>query len=420
MTTMTQPKTQDISKRQVWEAWNHVKKGGKGMGVDNVSIAMIEADYPKYLYPLWNRLASGSYFPPPVKEVSIPKGDGKERKLGIPTILDRVAQQVIRGDLEPILEPQFHDSSFGYRPKRGAHNALEQCDRNCWDHWYAVDLDIKGFFDNIDHANMMKVLRRYTDKKHILLYCERWLKASVQKTDGTIQERLKGTPQGGVISPLLANLYLHEVFDKWMANRHPSIPFERYADDIVIHAKSRQQAEFLMREVEERLALASLELSKEKSKIAYCYRSSKFCIEDKNYLKSFDFLGFTFKPRRCQSREGDIFWGFRPAISNKKKTLIKKELSDLNFHQWTRKSIHEIANILAPKIRGWINYYGRFTKHAMAEVFTQLDTRLAKWAKNRYKLRTASRGFYWILREWKLNPKLFVHWAHGFSVGSSS
>ena len=226
-------KTQPVSKEQVWSAWNRIKQGGKGVGVDNVTIEMIERNPRKYLYPLWNRLASGSYFPPPVKEVLIPKGKVKTRILGVPTILDKVAQEVIRVELEKTVEPLFNSSSFGYRPGKSAHDAVEQCAKNCWERWYVVDLDIKGFFDNIDHEQMMSILRKHTSQRHILLYCERWLKASIYKQNGELQTRSKGTPQGGVLSPLLANLYLHEAFDHWLATTQPRIVFERYADDSV-------------------------------------------------------------------------------------------------------------------------------------------------------------------------------------------
>jgi len=228
------PKSLGITKEQVWTAWKRIRRGGKGVGVDNVTIEMVEKNPRKYLYPVWNRLASGSYFPPAVRQVSIPKPNGKERLLGIPTMCDRVAQEVIRAELEQELEPHFHPSSYGYRPGKSAHQALDACAKNCWERWYVVDLDIKGFFDNIDHAKMMEILRKYTSKKHILLYCKRWLKAPVLKINGeTDTERKKGTPQGGVISPLLANLYLHEVFDSWMEQRHSIMVFERYADDSV-------------------------------------------------------------------------------------------------------------------------------------------------------------------------------------------
>ena len=269
-------KTQPISKEQVWESWKRIKKGGEGVGVDNVTIAMIEKNPRKYLYPLWNRLTSGSYFPPPVREVKIPKGDGKERSLGIPTMIDRVAQDVIRAELEKIVEPAFHPSSFGYRPGKSQHDALEQCARNCWERWYVVDIDIKGFFDHIDHELMMQILHKVTDKRHILLYCERWLKVPVQMEDGTKRERLEGSPQGGVISPLLSNIFLHVVFDSWMQLYHSHMVFERYADDIIIHTRSMEQSEFILDKVRERLKQYSLELNEEKTKIVYCFRTARF------------------------------------------------------------------------------------------------------------------------------------------------
>jgi RNA-directed DNA polymerase len=292
-------KTQPISKEQVWESWKRIKKGGEGVGIDNVTIAMIEKKPRKYLYPLWNRLTSGSYVPPPVREAKIPKGDGKERSLGIPTIIDRVAQDVIRAELEKIVEPTFHPSSFGYRPGKSQHDAVEQCARNCWARWYVVDIDIKGFFDNIDHELMMRLLRKVTDKRHILLYCERWLKAPVQTEDGTKRERLKGSPQGGVISPLLSNIFLHEVFDSWMQQYHSIMAFERYADDIIIHTRSIERSEYTLDKVRARLKQYSLELNEEKTKIVYCYRTARFFKERKDVPVSFDFLGFTFKPRKC-------------------------------------------------------------------------------------------------------------------------
>ncbi len=385
------------------------------MGVDQVSIEMIEANLNKYLYPLWNRLSSGSYFPPPVKEVLIPKGDGKFRALGIPTILDRVAQQVIRAILEPLIEPKFHESSFGYRPNKSAHQALENCRTNCFKYWYVIDLDIKGFFDNIDHSFMMKVLQRYTNEKSILLYSERWLKACVQKADGEIQQREKGTPQGGVISPLLANLYLHEVFDKWMLENFPKIKFERYADDIVIHASSAKQSEYLMLSIKNRLSLARLELSESKSKIVYCIRSKEGILDVNTYPNSFDFLGFTFMPRCSKDRNGKLFLGFKPAISKKKQKGIHEDLRKMAIQGWTEKSLLELAQTLNPKIRGWINYYGKFQISEMAQIFSKLNATLAKWAKNKFKTKSAKAGYFWMRRAFLQSPKLFAHWNAGFS-----
>ena len=409
------PKTQPVSKEQVWSAWKRVKRGGKGMGVDHVSMEAIASNPRKYLYPLWNRLSSGSYFPPPVKLVPIPKGDGKERMLGIPTIIDRVAQEVIKAELEVIVEPRFHPSSFGYRPHKSAHEALEQCAKNSWERWYVVDLDIKGFFDNIDHEKMMGILRKHTNKKHILLYCDRWLKTPMQDRVGGVQARMKGTPQGGVISPLLANLYLHEAFDQWISTTQPRIVFERYADDIVIHTRSMEQSHFILDKLKARLKSYSLELHPDKTKIVYCYRTARFHKEGKEIPVSFDFLGFTFKPRLCLKSNGEKFWGFRPAISKKSEKRILGELRKLKIHRWIYMNIHQVSQRLRAKVRGWLNYYGRFRKSELSWIFRHLNIRISKWARNKYKLKTYSKSYGWLKRMVKWYPNTFLHWEHGFT-----
>jgi RNA-directed DNA polymerase len=408
-------KTQPVSKEQVWSAWKRIKQGGKGVGVDNVTIEMIEKNPRKYLYPLWNRLASGSYFPPSVKEVLIPKGKVKTRILGVPTILDKVAQEVIRVELEKTVEPLFHPSSFGYRPGKSAHDAVEQCAKNCWERWYVVDLDIKGFFDNIDHEQMMSILRKHISQRHILLYCERWLKAPMYKQNGELQTRSKGAAQGSVISPLLANLYLHEAFDQWLATTQPRIVFERYADDIVIHTRSLEQSHFILDKLKERLKGYSLEIHPDKTRIVYCYRTARFHKEGKDIPVSFDFMGFTFKPRLCEKSNGEKFWGFRPAISMKSQKKIIDELRRLAIHNWVSQDIQGLADTLAPKIRGWINYYGRFRISELQRVFRLLNVRLAKWARKKYKLKTYAKSYGWLKRIIKWYPNTFVHWKYGFT-----
>ena len=384
------------------------------MGIDQVSMEAIASNPRKYLYPLWNRLSSGSYFPPPVKQVPIPKGDGKERILGIPTIVDRIAQEVIRAELEAIVEPRFHSSSFGYRPNRSVHDALEQCAKNCWERWYVVDLDIKGFFDNIDHSIMMGVLKKHTEKRHILLYCERWLKAPVQSKSGEIQERSKGTPQGGVISPLLANLYLHEAFDSWIASTQPRIVFERYADDIVIHTRSMEQSQYILDKLKIRMKEYGLVLHPEKTRIVYCYRTARFHKEGNHIPVSFDFLGFTFKPRQCRKSNGETFWGFRPAISKKSEKRIIAEFRRLKIHRWVTLDIHQVSKQIEAKIRGWINYYGKFRKSELWWLFRNLNYHIAKWARNKYKLKTYSKSYGWLKRMTKHYPNTFLHWSYGF------
>jgi len=409
-------KTQPISKEQVWVSWKRIKQGGKAMGVDQISIAMIESNPRKYLYPLWNRLSSGSYFPPAVRECEIPKGDGKTRKLGIPTVLDRVAQDVIKQELEKIAEPQFHQSSFGYRPNKSAHQALEQCANYCWKRWYVVDVDIKGFFDNIDHELMLQMLRGLTDARHILLYCERWLKAPMQTPDGLIIQRTKGSPQGGVISPLLANIYLNVVFDRWISETQPLIVFERYADDIVMHTRSIEQSEFILDKLKIRLKQYKLEVSESKTKIVYCYRTVRQFKEKKNIPVSFDFLGYTFKPRLCQKTDGEKFWGYRPAISRKGQTKILKECRRLAFQNWTSFDINKLSQILRPKIRGWINYYGKFRISEMQFVFMKINRRIAVWLKRRYKINTIGQSYSRLKRIIRTFPTIFEHWKFGFVV----
>ncbi len=409
------PKTQPVSKEQVWSAWKRIKQGGKSVGVDNVTIEMIESNPRKYLYPLWNRLASGSYFPPPVKEVLIPKGKVKTRILGVPTILDKVAQEVIRVELEKTAEPLFHPSSFGYRPGKSAHDAVEQCSKNCRERWYVVDLDIKGFFDNIDHEQMMAILQKHTSQKHILLYCERWLKAAMYKQNGELQTRSKGAIQGSVISPLLANLYLHEAFDQWLATTQPRIVFERYADDIVIHTRSLEQSHFILDKLKERLKRYSLEIHPDKTRMVFCYQTARLHKDGKKVPVSFDFLGFTFKPRLCKKPNGEMYWGFRPAISMKSQKKIIGELRRLAIHNWVSLDIQSLAEALAPKIRGWINYFGRFRISELHRVFRLLNIRIAKWARKKYKLKTYAKSYGWLKRILRWYPNTFVHWKYGFT-----
>ena len=408
-------RTQPISKEQVWASWKRVKQGGKGMGIDQVSIEMIEAKPRKYLYPLWNRLSSGSYFPPPVREYTITNGERKERILGIPTILDRVAQDVIKQELEIIVEPIFHSSSFGYRPDKSAHQAIEQCAKYCWERWYVVDVDIKGFFDNIEHERMLNMLRKLTAKKHILLYCERWLKAPMQTKEGILKQRTKGSPQGGVISPLLANIYLNEAFDNWISETQPRIVFERYADDIVIHTRSIEQSQFILDKLTARMKQYGLELSESKTKIVYCYRTVRQFKESKDVPVSFDFLGYTFKPRICQREDGQKFWGYRPGISMKSQKRILTECKMLAFQNWVHWDIYKLSQALTPKIRGWIYYYGKERLGDMQKVFNLINRRIATWIQKKFKLRTIAEAYRKMKRIIQSFPTIFEHWKYGFT-----
>ena len=410
-------KSQPIEKRQVWDAFKAVKKNGGSAGVDGLNIPDIESDPRKYLYPIWNRLASGSYYPMPVREVLIPKDDGSKRALGIPTVVDRVAQMVIRKELESIVNKQFSKNSYGYRPKTGAHAAVQQCSENCMRYNWAIDLDIKGFFDNIDHELMMRAVKHFTSKGHILLYVERWLKCPVQKQDGTIQQRTKGTPQGGVISPVLANIFLHFAFDRWFERKYPECRFERYADDIIIHCNNFKEAFRVLDSVTQRMNQCKLELKRGKNNIVYCKRKNPRSIRFKPKYSSFDFLGFTFKPRMVKTKRGIWLLAFAPGISRKSQRKIGQTLFKMKIHRMVHLQLSDIAQLLADKLRGWIYYYGRFRMSELKHVLRILNMRLAHWVRNKYRRFWRKHRFFafkWLQEVSRKYPAMFVHWRAGF------
>lgn len=352
---MAGAKSYEIAKREVWQAYKRVKANGGAAGADGVSLKMFEQDLSKNLYRLWNRMSSGSYFAAPVKRVEIPKADGKVRPLGIPTVADRIAQMVVKNRLEPELEPLFHADSYGYRPGRSAHDAVRKARQRCFAKAWVLDVDIKGFFDNIDWALLLKAVRKHSRWSWVTLYIQRWLGASVVMPDGTVQPRDRGTPQGGVISPLLANLFLHYAFDGWMQRHHPSVPFERYADDIICHCDSQAQAQALKAELEQRLAECGLQLHPEKTKIVYCGSHEP---RNEQVIRRFDFLGFSFKPRSAVARTGGrTFTAFTPAVSDRAVAAIQREVRSWNLGRRTSQSLQQLLREFTPKLRGWVRYY---------------------------------------------------------------
>ena len=399
-----------ISKQTVMEAYKKVRTNRGAAGVDEETIKEFEEDLKDNLYKIWNRMSSGSYFPPAVRRVEIPKdGSKKMRKLGIPTVSDRIAQMVGKMYLEPIVEPIFHDDSYGYRPGKSAIDAVGKARERSWKYDWVLDVDIKGFFDNIDHELMMKAVRKHTDCKWILLYIERWLKAPVQLEDGTLEIRDKGTPQGGVISPLLANLYLHYAFDEWMKRRLPDLPFERYADDIVLHCKTEVESLRVKELLEKRLADCRLELHPEKTKTVYCRDGNR----QKDYSNtSFDFLGYTFRARLVKTKKGDYFVGFNPGVSNKSKKRLLDKMRKLKIHRKVRTDLEDLAKRMNPILRGWINYFDKYHKTAIYPILTHVDDLLVSWAVNKYKSfnRSRKRAYHWIRSIAKREPNLFAHW----------
>jgi RNA-directed DNA polymerase len=412
-----QAKPFSIAKREVWEAFKRVKANQGAAGVDGQSIAEFEANLAGNLYKLWNRLSSGSYFPPPVRRVDIPKASGGTRPLGIPTVADRIAQEVVRRALEPILEPVFHPDSYGYRPGKSAIDAVARARERCWRSDWVLDLDIKAFFDSIDWELMLKAVRHHTDCPWVLLYIERWLKAPVQMEDGSIVARTTGTPQGGVISPMLANLFLHHAVDMWMAREFPAIPFERYADDAICHCRSEAQARVLLDALTVRLAECKLTLHPDKTKIVYCKDVNRR--GDHPNIR-FDFLGFEFRARKIMwmARKGRIFaHSFQPAASPKALVRIGREIRRWALHHRSDKSLEELARMYNPIIRGWIAYYSHFYKTQLRPTLKRIDAYVIRWARRKYKrmVHQTKGGRDWFDRLRRKTPKLFAHWSlcHG-------
>lgn len=406
---MNPAKSFPITKRQVWEAYKRVKANRGGAGVDAQTLEEFDQDLSNNLYKLWNRMASGSYQPPPVKRVDIPKANGGTRSLGVPTVADRIAQTVVKQVLEPELEKVFHPDSYGYRPGKSAHQALVVTRKRCWAYNWVLEFDIKGYFDTIDHHFLMTAVRQHTQEKWVLLYIERWLKTPVQLVDGTLQPRDRGTPQGGVASPLLANLFLHYVFDVWMQKHYPEIPFERYADDGVLHCRNKAQAEALKQRLQERFAICGLELHPLKTRVVFCksYRSRGGYSDI-----AFDFLGFTFRPRSAKGKDGNLFTGFIPAISNKAAKAIRQEIRGWGLQKKSGKSLHDLANMFNATIRGWMAYYGVFYRSALNPVWRYLNRKLVLWAARKLKHFRGhrQRAERWLLSIAQRQPDLFAHW----------
>lgn len=406
-----------ISKRAVLTAYQKVKANNGTYGIDEQSIHDFEQNLNNNLYKIWNRMSSGSYFPKPVRAVSIPKKNGGERILGIPTVEDRIAQMVVKLYFEPDVECIFYEDSYGYRPNKSAIQAIEKARVRCWRKDWVLEFDIKGLFDNIRHDYLMKMVEKHTNLEWIKLYINRWLVAPFQIEDGTIINRTKGTPQGGVISPVLANLFMHYVFDDYMVKEFPSIPWERYADDGIAHCVSLKQAKYLQRRLQERFGRYGLELNLDKTRIIYCKDDDR---KGNHEHISFDFLGYRFMPRHAKSKHGKFFTSFLPAISEKAKKHIRKEVRNWHIQLKNDKSLIDIANMFNKKIQGWMNYYMHFYPSEMYEVLRYINGKLISWVRRKYKkLKARRRAERWLGQIARRDRNLFAHWRIGIipSVG---
>lgn len=410
---MNEPRSKDkpfaILKQAVVEAFRKVKANQGGPGVDGCTIEDFEADLRNTLYVTWNRMSSGSYFPPPVKLVEVPKPHGKGvRRLGVPTVADRVAQTVAAMELEKSVEPKFHPDSYGYRPGRSPLDAVAACRERCFTHPWVFELDIQGFFDNVPHNLIVKAVEANTDKKWVVLYVKRWLKAPVQHPDGTLEQRERGTPQGSAISPLLANLFLHYAFDAWMAREFPSLPFERFCDDIVLHCFTEKQARYSGQRIAARLGEFGLRLHPEKSRVVFCQQDGRSGSYEHT---SFTFLGYTFRKRSAAGGDGRVFNSFLPAVSEDAMTKMSHAVHNWRLHRWNTMSLNELAAWVNTIVPGWLNYYGRFYPSRLRPLLRRINAYILRWARKKYKrLRSFKKALAWWKRVVQRDPGLFAHW----------
>jgi group II intron reverse transcriptase/maturase len=400
----------DISKRAVWEAYQKVKANKGAPGVDDVSIEEFEKDLRGNLYKIWNRMSSGSYFPPPVRAVDIAKPHGGgTRTLGVPTVGDRIAQTVVAGVLERKVEPIFHPDSYGYRPGRSQLDAVASCRTRCWKTNWVIDLDIRKFFDSVPWELMIKAVEANTDLPWVGLYVRRWLQAPLQLPDGTLRQRDRGTPQGSAVSPVLANLFLHYAFDAWMAREFPDVRFERYVDDAVVHCISERQAHFVLTAIAERMKEVGLELHPEKTRIVYCQDGKR---RGSHEHTAFTFLGYTFRARGARNKDGKMFLSFLPAISKEALTKISARVRSWRLHHRTGRSFADLAREINPVVRGWMNYYGAFYKSALYRLLTRINAYLLRWVRNKYRRlrgrKKAQKAWIGVTQRY---PRFFAHWA---------
>jgi RNA-directed DNA polymerase len=396
------------------QAFKLIKANAGGAGVDEQSLAAFEENLKNNLYKIWNRMSSGTYFPPPVKAVPIPKKSGGVRILGVPTVADRIAQMVVKLTFEPCIEPLFHEDSYAYRPNKSALDALSVTRQRCWRYEWVLEYDIIGLFDNLDHDLMMKAVKKHTRCKWVILYIERWLKTPMQLSDGILQVKTKGVMQGGVISPLLSNLFLHYVFDFWMAKHYPDVEWCRYADDGLLHCNTQYKARHLHAVLIQRFKECGLELHPDKTKIVYCKEKlRKGCYPN----TQFDFLGYSFRKRWVKNmKDNSLFMSFTPAVSKSSLNTMRDKIRERRFSKRTEMSIEQIADEFNPVLRGWINYYGRFNFTGLYPMFRYFNSILLRWARRKFKNakgRVKAAGIIRMIR--KDRPLLFAHWK--FSMG---
>ena len=398
-----------ISKQLVWEAYRRVAVNKGAAGVDGQSVEEFETDLKGNLYKIWNRMSSGSYFPPPVKAVEVAKPHGGTRILGVPTVADRIAQTVVALELEARTESIFHGDSYGYRPRRSALDAVARCRQRCWKKDWVIDLDVQKFFDPVDHDLMIKAVAANTDQKWVVLYVRRWLSAPIWLPDGILRERDRGTPQGSAVSPVLANLFMHYAFDSWLEREFPTVEFERYADDAVVHCATQRQAHQVLDALVVRMEEVGLRLHPDKTKIVYC-KDGRRMLEAEQV--SFTFLGYTFMARGARGKDGRLFTRFLPAVSQDAVTAMGRRVRRWRINRCVGLDLDGLAKMINPVVAGWMNYYGRFNRSRLYPLLLRINTYLMRWTRMKYRRLKAFKSFQrWWTRLVKREPDLFTHWA---------
>jgi group II intron reverse transcriptase/maturase len=393
---------------EVWRAWEQVRDNKGAPGADGQSVAAFEERLEDNLHRIWNRMSSGTWFPPPVRAAVIPKAGGGTRTLGVPTVADRVAQAVAANRIVTVTEKFFHAGSYGYRPGRGAHDALAVARERCWKSGWVAGFDIRAFSGSVPHGLVVRAVEGLRLAAWVLLYVKRWLAAPVIMPDGEVRARDRGTPQGSVVSPVLASLFLHWAFDAWMDREFPDCPFERYADDGLIHCTSAARARQVLAALEQRMKEVGLELHPAKTRIIYC--------KDYRRLKpwdgpvSFDFLGYEFRPRDTMGKYSR-FTGFDLAVSPKALKRMNAVVSGWRLHRHTGLTWEQLTSWIGPVIHGWMTYYGRFRRSVLDPLLARINYHVQKWIRRKYR---RLKSYKAMKRAWDRitaqTPGLLPHW----------